>query len=580
MPALPPGPVSLTGAIWNISSRAPRALFDELGDLPPLAVQLLYNRGYQENGHIRRFLDGPSPPHDPYLLDGMAAAVSRIAEAIQGKELIHVYGDFDVDGVTATALLVEALAMLGATARPYIPERFSEGYGLNCEAIDLIGNRGPGLIITADCGTCSADEIARARSHQVDVIVTDHHAWPHGEPVATTGGLAAQCAAAVINPKKPGSGYPFQGLAGVGVAYKLVQALAEEMPDRLPSPEKFLDLVALGTVADMAPLRDENRAFVTDGLVALRQTKRCGLRVLGEIARRPIESIEASDIAFAYGPRLNAAGRLAHAELSLRLLQASQADEAEALARRLDALNLERRRLTDLVIAEASDQVDPSAPLVFVVGSEFPVGVIGLVASHLVKTTGRPAFVATSINGTVRGSARAPEGIPLHDVLATQAGTLNSWGGHARAAGFAVDPDRVHELREGLTRTLAREEGRLPIGKQLEADCRVFPHSITWGTYEMMHDLGPFGESHHEPRFVVENVAVAESRVVASSHLAIRFAEVGQHVDAIWFGRAEVRDQLPPSQRCDVAFRLNRRSFGGETRLQMLIDDVRHAANV
>lgn len=561
---------SLTGAIWDIRSRAPRAVFEELADLPSLAVQLLHNRGYHVPEDIRGFLDGPLPPHDPYLLSGMECAVARIMQALEVGERVHVYGDYDVDGVTGTALLVEALEMLGVRATPYIPERLAEGYGLNLHAIDTIGADGPGLVITTDCGTGSAEEIAQARQHGLDVIVTDHH----------IGDGSNSGAVAMLNPNQAGNEYPFTGLAGVGVAYKLVQALAEEMPDRLPYPEDFLDLVALGTIADMAPLRDENRAFVTDGLVALRQSQRLGLVALGEVSRRPIASIDAADISFSYGPRLNAAGRLAHAKLALQLLQSRDALEAETIARKLDDLNVERRRLTEIVVAQVAEQIDRSLPFVLAVGEDFPAGVIGLAASQIVRTTGLPAFVATLVNGTLRGSARSPDGVSLSDILETQSDVLVSWGGHARAAGFALRPECLEDLRLGLGRELGQPEIEAQLGLRMEADCRVFPRTVTWETHELTQALGPFGQSHREPCFVVENVAIEEARLVGSDHLALRFAELGSEVDAIWFGQAGLRGQLPAGRRCDAAFRLNLRSFGGETRLQMLIDDMRHTVAV
>ncbi len=562
------GVSSLTGAVWDIRRRAPQELFARLGDIPPLAVQLLHNRGYSDDTAIREFLDGPLPPHDPYLLDGMDAAVTRVAQALERGERVHVYGDYDVDGVTGTALLVETFAMLGIEATPYIPERLTEGYGLNGDAIDAIGAQGPGLMVTVDCGTGSADLIARAKAHGVDTIVTDHH----------LGDGADSGAVAVLNPNQPGCAYPFGGLAGVGVAYKLVQALAEELPERLPYPEEFLDLVALGTVADLAPLRDENRAFVAEGLDVLRRTQRRGLRALGEIARRPITRIDATDIAFGYAPRLNAAGRLARADLALRLLQADQSVEAESVAHELDNLNIERRRLTQLVVDAAASQIDPAEPLVFAIGEEFSLGVVGLAASRLVEHTGLPAFVGTSVNGMVRGSARAPADVPLSDILGTQADLLDAWGGHARAAGFSVRPERVDELRAGLARELVRAGVEAPAQPRLDADCRVYPRTVTWETYEMTRKLGPFGEAHGEPRFVVENIAIDGTRVVGSTHLALRFAELGADVEGIWFGQADLREALPPGRRCDAAFRLNLRTFGGETRLQMLIDDIRHTA--
>ena len=556
---------SLSGARWEIRPRASKALFDEMADVPPLALQVLHNRGYDSASKIREFLDGPAPPHDPYLLDGMDAAVARLLMAAQKHERVCVYADYDVDGVSSAALLLEALEMLGCQAFAYIPDRLSEGYGLNAEAIDAIHADTAHLIVTADCGTNNHAEIARAVSHGMDVIVTDHH----------IGDGAASGALAVLNPNRPSGGYPFGGLAGVGVAYKLVQALAEELPERLPCPEELLDLVALGTVADIVPIVDENRGFVSEGLRALRATHRPGLRALGEIARRPLKQADANAISFGYAPRLNAAGRLAHARLALELLRATHPVRAEELARQLDDLNTERRQLTADVVDDVQRNLPPERSFVFAVSADYPAGIVGLAASKLADQTGTPAFVATWVDGRIRGSARAPAGVHLSDLLRGHAELLESWGGHAAAAGFTLHPDRLEELRTALERDLARVEVRAALAPSIQADCRLYPRSITWDTYQLLESLGPYGESHQQPRFVVENVSVGQTRVVGNDHLAMRFTELEPEIDSIWFGAAAFAEQLRPGRRVDAAFRLNLRSFRGSSHVQMLIDDIR-----
>ena len=560
---------SLTGAEWNIRRRAPRELFEALDDLPPLTVQILHGRGHDTPEKVRAFLDGPLPPYDPYLLTGMDRAVSRIADAAARGQTVCVYGDYDVDGVTATVLLVEALGMLGCQAFPYIPERVREGYGMNLDAMAAIRSDGAELIVSADCGTNSEPEIERAVELGMDVVVTDHH---HAD-------RAVAGAVATLNPSLPESTYPFIGLAGVGVAYKLVHALAEELPDRLPYPEEFLDLVALGTVGDVAPLQDENRTFVSEGLAQLRQTHRVGLRALGEVAQRPVEQATAETIAFWYAPRLNAAGRLAHAQLALELVQAEHPVRAQELARQLDTLNAERRRLTDDVVADVTRGLDPELPMAFAVSDAYPAGIVGLAASRLSGSTGYPAFVATHVDGEVRGSARSPAGVHLTELLGRSADLLIAWGGHARAAGFRMRPSQVDALRDRLTGELGRPELVGQLGPRVHADGRVYPATINWDTFRQLSELGPFGEGHERPRFVVENVVMDEVRTVGSDHLAIRFAELGPNVEGIWFGCGDLRDALPRGRRVDAAFRLDVRTFRGTTRLQMLIDDIRLAAH-
>ena len=555
---------SLTGAAWDIAPRAPAALFAALDELPPLAVQVLHNRGHDTAEKLHEFMLGPLPPHAPYLLDEMDAAVARIAQAMRKRERVCIYGDYDVDGVSATAMLLETAEALGLDAFPYIPDRIAEGYGLNAGAVDAVAAGRATLVITADCGATAHEEIDRAAAAGLDVIVTDHHQM-EARPAR---------AAALLNPNAPGSGYPFGGLSGVGVAYKLVQALADEFPERLPDPERFLDLVALGTVADVAQLRDENRAFVTEGLELLRATPRPGLQALAEAARRPLETLRSDDIAFALAPRLNAAGRLAHAQLALELLLARNPARAAEIADELNELNAERRRLTQDVVDAARAMVNGS-PVVFAADQGFALGVVGLAASRLSEEFGAPAFIGAEIDGLVRGSARAPDGFDLCDLLTRQSTWLEAWGGHAGAAGFSVLPQNVESLRRALAQDLDRLDLPAFTGPRLRADGRVYPRTITWETFQALDALGPWGQAHEEPRLVVENVRIQDTRLVGEDHVALRFEELAPSVDAIWFRCGEHRSALARGRCVDVAFRLGLRSFRGETRLQMLVDDIR-----
>ena len=555
---------SLTGAEWDIAPRAPAALFAVVDELPPLAVQVLHNRGHDTAEKLHEFILGPLPPHDPYLLDEMDLAVARIGQAIHRRERVCVYGDYDVDGISATALLLESAEALGLDAFPYIPERLTEGYGLNAGAIDAVAKDRATLLVTADCGATAHDEIAQAAAAGVDVIVTDHHPTDTRPPGA----------AALINPNAPGSGYPFRGLSGVGVAYKLVQALADEFPQQLPEPERFLDLVALGTVADVSPLTDENRAFVMEGLAWMRASPRPGLRALALAARRTPEAITSDDIAFALAPRLNAAGRLTSAQLALELLQVQHPVRAEEIAAELDALNAERRRLTQDVVDAARAMVNGSS-VILVTDPGFAPGVVGLAASRLCEEFGAPVFIGAEIDGVVHGSARAPDGFDLRDLLRRQRDWLESWGGHECAAGFSVLPHNVESLRSGLAQhldSLAVTEFTSP---RLRADGRVYPRTISWATYQALDSLGPWGQAHEEPRLVVENVRINNTRLVGEDHVALSFEELARSVEAIWFRHGHQQDALRRGRRVDVAFRLGLRSYRGETRLQMLVDDIR-----
>ena len=555
---------SLTGAVWDIAPRAPAALFAAVDELPPLAVQVLHNRGHDTAEKLNDFMLGPLPPHDPYLLDEMHLAVARIGQATQQRERVCIYGDYDVDGVSATAMLLETCEALGLDAFPYIPERLTEGYGLNAGAIDAVAKERATLIVTADCGATAHEEIDRAAASGIDVIATDHHPTESRPPKAV----------ALLNPNAPGSGYPFGGLSGVGVAYKLVQALADEFPEQLPDPERFLDLVALGTVADVAPLTDENRAYVMEGLEWMRASPRPGLRALAEAARRTPEAIRSDDIAFALAPRLNAAGRIASAQLALELLQASHPVRAAELADELNELNAERRRLTQDVVDAARAMVNGS-PVVLAADAGFAPGVVGLAASRLSEEFGAPAFIGAEIDGLVHGSARAPDGFNLRELLKRQADWLEGWGGHAGAAGFSVLPQNLEALRRGLAQSLASLDLPEYTGPRLRADGRVYPRTISWETYQALDSLGPWGQEYEEPRLVVENVRIQNTRLVGEDHVALRFEELARNVEAIWFRHGEQHTALGRGRCVDVAFRLGLRSFRGETRLQMLVDDIR-----
>ena len=560
----PHGVLSFSGALWHVARRAPLELFSALEELPPLVVQVLHNRGYAEVERIHEFLNEPILPHDPYLMRDMDKAVSRTSQAVRSGERVCIYGDYDVDGISATAMLVETAILLGIDVCSYIPDRVDEGYGLNTEAVEKIVKDGVALIITADCGTTADEEVARAADAGIDVIVTDHH---HADAVPSR-------ATAVLNPNSPASEYPFTGLSGVGVAYKFVQALAEEYPEKLPYPETFLDLVALGTIADVVPLRDENRGFVIDGLEVLRQGHRAGLRAIGAVAQRPIETVTSSDIGFGIAPRLNAAGRIAHAQLAFDLLREESASRAEQIANDLDALNTERRQLTEAAVSVARQEVGDE-PVVFSVSEKFVPGVVGLAASRLSEEFGVPAFVGALIDGVVRGSARSPQGFHLAQVLGRHAELLETWGGHARAAGFTVQPANVAKLRAALVEESRVFAGDLFVGAQLYADGRVFPRTISLETFRDLDQLAPWGEGHEQPCLVVENVRVQTARLVGTNHLLLTFREIAVGIRAIWFQGGQHQADINPGACVDVAFRLDLNVYRGETRLQMVVDDVR-----
>jgi single-stranded-DNA-specific exonuclease len=426
---------------WDVQPRAPESHFAQFADLPPLIVQILYNRGFTQFQDVHGFLTHEWANDDPLALKGMAEAITRLSRAIANQESIAVYGDYDVDGVTATTIMVQSLKALGAKVQAYIPNRFDEGYGLNNEALTELAHQGVKVVLTVDCGIRSVNEVAYGNSLGLDIIITDHHHVGSELPPA----LAA------INPKQPGCTYPFKELAGVGLAYKLIQALLQLVketdyfqPPALQATD-FLDLVALGTIADLAPLYGENRKLARAGLRQLNQSLRPGLAVMMEkIGQRAL--ISAGTIGFAIGPRLNAAGRLDSALAAYNLLMAATEFEAIHLATQLDLQNRERQKLTQQTVDLARQTILADTarnPLYFIYNADFNPGIVGLAASRLSEEFYRPVLVAEHGPQYTKGSARSIPEFHITETLDQCADLLVRYGGHAAAAGFTLQNENL-----------------------------------------------------------------------------------------------------------------------------------------
>lgn len=559
---------------WNLPQPVPDAYRAHFPDLHPVVVQILYRRETDPKA-ARAFLERRPGPDNPYALHGMNRAVARIRQAIRGREPIAVYGDFDADGVTATALLVLALRALGAEVRPYIPHRVEEGYGLNIPAIEELADAGARLLVTVDCGIRFPREIAHARRRGMDVIVTDHH-LVGTEPLA---------AVAVVNPHQEECPYPYKGLAGVGLAYKLAQALLRAnrqvpLPGSVPlEEEELLDLVALGTVADLAPLTGENRCLVSRGLERLNRAPRVGVEALIRQSGLRPGQVDTWQIGFALGPRLNAAGRIAHAEKAYRLLTTDSPPEAERLARELDELNQERQRLTKemqeraraVVLAQQADH-----PLFFLADPEFPAGVVGLVASRLVEEFYRPAVIVEQGEEISKGSARSIPEFPITRALDACADLLVRHGGHAVAAGFAVPTRHLEELKRRLLEIAARELEGKELTPTLQIDAEVALREVNGALWKALQALRPFGEGNPEPLLLSRNVRVERQRPVGDgTHLKLTLSDRGVWWDGIAFRQGEWAGRLP--ERVDVVYYLRENEWNGEVRLQLEVRDLRPA---
>lgn len=560
---------------WKQAPAAPAEHFARLPDLPPFIAQVMYNRGLVDPQEICAFIsESPTDGCDPFLMKDMGEAVARIAQAISHREPVVVYGDFDADGLTSTALMVEQLQRLGAIVEPYIPHRVEEGYGLNAGAIQRLAEQGTRLIITVDCGISSVEEIGLAAALGVDVVVTDHHHLPPELPDAL----------AIICPRQIDCRYPFKEFAGVGVAYKLAEALAR----RLGSPAErenrgALDLVALGTVADMAPLRGENRSLVQRGLATLNDTCRPGLQAM--LFRAGLQRVDAGSIAFALGPRLNATGRLDSAMVSYRLLVTGDTREANDLSSVLETANEERQRLTRSLQEQARQQlgtIDARRRLLIVAGPEYRAGVVGLVAGRLADESYRPAIVVEVGPETSRGSARSIPEFNIVSALDECRDLLVRYGGHAQAAGFTVANGDYSLLVERLTAIAERELAGLELEPTMHIDAELPLQQVTWHSLGWLEKLAPFGYANPTPILMSRRVMVQGApRIVGRDHLKLKVGDGrgGPSVDAIGFGMGGMLDQVRRGQQWDVAYCLESNQWADfPAVLQLRLKDLRPAA--
>lgn len=547
---------------------------EALAKFPPILKQIVFNRGFASDTEARAFLRAePNSNPDPFQMIGMRATVDRIYYALQHDEPIAIYGDYDVDGVTATALLVQALGVLGANVRGYIPNRFEEGYGLNKEALDSLKADGVKLVITVDCGIRSPDEALHAQTIGLDLIISDHH-HPDGENIPP--------ALAVINPKQHGDPYPDKDLAGVGIAYKIIEALVQVQPlTNGFQLNDLLDLVALGTVADLAPLVGENRVLVRKGLRQIRETKRQGLFSLAGVADLKIDKCTAGNIGFMLGPRLNASGRLESALASFELLTTKDFMRAGQLAMQLDSQNRQRQALTRTMQEQAeliAMRDDPEAFLLFAAHEEFNPGVVGLAASRLTEVHYRPSIVAAKNAEETRGSCRSIPEFHITDALDQCKDLLVRHGGHAAAAGFTVKNENLPELVSRLKQIARDQLYTKDLRQTLSADMEVPLSDLNFELLKLLAFLEPTGYGNPDAVFVSRNVRVKVARTVGSEgkHLKLTFEdERGANYDSIGFRLGHLKADLP--QRVDILYHLELNEFNGRRTLQLNLKDVKPA---
>ncbi len=550
-------------ARWRILPPVPGDYLNSSG-VSPLVAQLLYNRGVKP-GDIDAFLSADQRLEgNPFLLPDISEAVSRVYKAALGREKIAVYGDFDVDGVTAIVILVEGLSRLGAEVVPYIPDRISEGHGLKTLALEKLRAQGVSLVITADCGVTDLKEAKQAQGMGMDMVITDHHTPLEHLPRAV----------AVVDPKRKDSVYPYPELAGAGVAFKFLQALFHK-----DSREKWLarlmDLVVLATVTDLVTLVGENRYLVKQGLKELNNSSRVGIQEMVRLAGLRPGELDTEAISWTLGPRLNAAGRMNNASTSYRLLTTHSLEEAHLLGLELEARNIERQRLTGEVLSRAKEKLAAKLHLpVLIEGDEsYAIGVIGLVASKLVNEFYKPAIIVNTGPELCQGSCRSIAEFNIVSALAECHDLLAAFGGHPLAAGFTVARGNWAQLEQRLVKLAADKLGHLELRPEIVIDAELPLSALAGDTFSVIQKLNPFGAGNPQPTFLARQVEVVECRNFGNQgdwlRLKLKQGNVTWH--AVDFESQRKREEIP--SRIDIVYNLEKSHWNGEEVLSLKLVD-------
>jgi len=583
---------------WILAKKISNRVINKFPEIHPVVLQLLSNRGLTSQEKIDEFLmpDYSQDIHDPFLFQDMRKAVERIIKAIEKKEKILVYGDYDVDGVCSAVLLVDSLKNMGAVSVDvYIPDRETEGYGLNKEAIKEIAKEKTNLLITCDCGITSKEEIVLANDLGIEVIITDHHCQPPELP---------DKALAIINPKLEKEKYPFKDLAGVGVAFKLIQALLKDERIKIKNKEAFekwlLDLVALGTVADCMPLLGENRTLVKYGLIVLNKSRRIGLRELIGVAGldkknnfnnnnnlKKLEfSLDTYNIAFQLGPRINAAGRMNHASTAYRLLVTQDKEGARRIAFNLNQTNKERQKLVEKIFQEAKKQigkVNSEKKILFALGehkNNWLAGLIGLIAGKICENYYRPAIVMSETEKEIIGSGRSIPEFDITNALEKSKKYLARFGGHKGACGFTLKKKSLLKGFKNKLRKIAQEELR---GKELMPsfliDVEIKLNEIDWKLYEDLKKFEPYGEGNLRPKFLTKNLQILGIERVGQEGQHLRLFLQDDEFNSKKFisfnSGDEWGEKLKIGDRIDVVYEMSVNLWNGSKELQLKIIDLR-----
>lgn len=584
---------------WIILDSPPQSFFLEHPDLSPIAAKLLWNRGINTQEKIDEFLnpDYTTDLHDPFLFNDMEKAVSLIFKTIENGEKIIVHGDYDADGVCGASIIYKALNKLGSKdTGVFIPHREIDGYGLNMKTVDYLKKEKTSLIITCDCGISSVEEINKCKEIGMMVIVTDHHAAPPVLPKAD----------AIIHPIAPGEKYPDKTLSGGGVAFKLVQALLKKHREKNStlsdgeSHEAFekwlLDLVAISTVGDMVPLIGESRTLVRYGLTVLSKTRNLGLRELLKTASlldengKPKRSFDTETISFQIAPRVNAAGRMDHANVAFALLTAESKETSEELAKKLQKNNSDRQKLTDQLVTAAREQIKASDqeknPILFVVGEGWSTGILGLIASRIKEEFFKPTLVMGLNNNTITGSGRSVPGFNMIKALQSIPEFFQKFGGHPQACGFSLkSPEDLPKFKEKMTDFATESTEGIELIPQIKIDSIVSLEDINWKLYDLLQKFEPFGMNNEEPVYGAIGLTVMGVEPVGKDNKHLRLmvkhnSHVVRKTIAFGFGDpvkhpSNWGEALKPGDKIDLAFNVGVNEWNGNRELQLMVSDIR-----
>ena len=540
-------------------------------NISPEISQILNNRGINDEKDAEIFMN-PSLEYlrDPFLMKDMKKATERIKKAIENKEKIYIYGDYDVDGVSSTSILYIYFKSIDYPVKYYIPNRLEEGYGINEDAIRKISNDGCDLIITVDCGITSVNEVGLANELGIDVIITDHHECQSDVPDAY----------AIVNPKQDDCNYPFDMLCGCGVAFKMIQALTDEEEFKR-SMFDYLEVVTLATICDIVPLIDENRIIVKNGLKLMKEGKNLGLRELIKVCGIETSKIGSSHIGYSVGPRINASGRLGHSYLGVQLFTTDLEDEAKEIANILEAKNIERQMIESKMYKEAEDVISSSENYkddkVLVVAKEgWQHGIIGIVASKLTEKYYKPTILLTIEDGEATGSARSINGFSIFDALVSCKDLMNKFGGHEQAAGLALNAENIEELRKRVNEIADYNLSKDDLIENIKVEYELEEESATLDLVDNLHKLEPFGLSNPSPRFIMRDLLLTNIYKMGKNkqHLKL-ICENEKSYECVGFNMAYLAEDFQEGDKIDVLFQVDENNFNNDRKVQFLLKDIR-----